>query len=141
MKKFLVLTLVLVFLTVSAVPAYAANRKRAQNAHEYNGQVRQQGKMPYALAGTIASLDPVTRIVTVTVACGNKVVKPYIGQNLTLQTTDLTRFLLRNPDGTATPIDFEDLEIGQNVSSRGKLAGNVWTAIRITVGAELNCLP
>ena len=141
MKKFFILTLVLVLLAISVVPAYAANQRRAQNAHENNGQVRQHGKMPYALAGVIASLDPVTRTVTVTVACGNKVVKPYIGQDLTLQTTDKTRFLLRNPDGTATPISFEDLEIGQNVSSQGKFASSVWTAIRITVGAELNCLP
>ncbi len=141
MKKYFVLTLVLVLLAVSVVPASAANGKRAQNVHENNGQVGLRGKMLYTLAGTIASLDPVARTVTVTVACGNKVVKPYLGQDLTLQTTDGTRLLLRNLDGTATPIAFEDLEIGQNVSSQGRLIDSVWTASRITVGAELNCLP
>ncbi len=141
MKKYFVLTLVLVLLAVSVVPASAANGKRAQNVHEKNGQVGLRGKMLYALAGTIASLDPVARTVTVTVACGNKVVKPYLGQDLTLQTTDGTRLLLRNLDGTATPIAFEDLEIGQNVSSQGRFIDSVWTANRITVGAELNCLP
>ncbi len=141
MKKIAVLMLVLVILAVSVVPAYAANRRHAQNIHENSGQVGRHGKMPYALAGTITNLDPVARTVMVTVACGNKVVKPYIGQELTLQIAEKTRFLLRTPDGTSMPITFEDLEIGQNVSSQGIQVDSVWTAIRITVGAELNCLP
>jgi len=141
MKKLVILTLVLVLLAVSVVPAYAASRTRDQNGAGNKIQVKQHGKMPFALAGTIASIDPVARTVTVTVACGNKLVKPYIGQDLAIQTTNATRFLLRNPDGTATPITFEDLAVGQNVSSNGKLANNVWTANRITVGAGLNCLP
>jgi len=141
MKKFIVLALVLVLLAVSVVPAYAANGTRARTGQIAGNGFGKGGKMPYALAGTIASIDPVARTVTVTVACGNKVVKPHIGQDLAIQTTDATRFLLRNPDGTATPITFEDLAVGQNVSSNGKLANNVWTANRITVGADLNCLP
>jgi len=39
-------------------------------------------------------------------------VKPFIGENLTLQTTDATRFLLRNPGAAATPITFADLAVG-----------------------------
>ena len=141
MKKLIILTLVLVLLAVSVVPAYAASRTRDQNGAGNKIQVKPHGKMPFALAGTIASIDPLARTVTVTVACGNKVVKPYIGQDLILQTTAATRFLLRNPDGKATPITFEDLAVGQNVSANGKLADNVWTASRITVGASLICLP
>ena len=141
MKKFIILTLILVLLAVSVVPAYAASQTRDQNGVGKKIQVKQHGKMPFALAGTIASIDPAVRTVTVTVACGNKVGKPYIGQDLTLQTTVTTRFLLRNPDGIATPITFEDLAVGLNVSSNGRLANNVWTANRITVGADLNCLP
>jgi heme/copper-type cytochrome/quinol oxidase subunit 2 len=141
MKKFVIFTLVLVLLAVSVVPAYAASQTRGKHGNVNKNQVKQHGKMPFALAGTIASLDPVAGTVTVTVVCGNKLVKPYIGQDLTLQTINTTRFLLRNPDGTATPITFDDLVVGQNVSSNGKLADNVWTANRITVGADLNCLP
>jgi len=39
-------------------------------------------------------------------------VKPFIGENLTLQTTDATSFLLRNPGAAATPITFADLAVG-----------------------------
>ena len=141
MKKIVVLALVLALLAISAVPALASGRAHSKNGQIARNEYGKAGKMPFALAGTIASIDPVARTVTVTVACGNKLVKPYIGQDLTLQTTIATRFLLRNPDGYATPITFEDLAVGQNVSSNGNLADNVWIATRITVGAELNCLP
>ena len=141
MKKIVVLTLVFALLAITAVPALAAGGIQSRNGRGGGNEYGTGGKMPFALAGTIASIDPAARTVTVTVACGNKLVKPYIGQDLTLQTTAATRFLLRNPDGTATPITFEDLAVGQNVSSNGKLANNVWTANRITVGADLNCLP
>jgi heme/copper-type cytochrome/quinol oxidase subunit 2 len=80
MKKFVILTLVLVLLAVSVVPAYAASRTRDQNGAGNKIQVKPHGKMPFALAGTIASIDPVARTITVTVACGNKVVQPYIGR-------------------------------------------------------------
>jgi hypothetical protein len=99
------------------------------------------GNMPFALAGVISALDPATHTVTVTVACGNTLVKPYISQNLSLHLTDVTRFLLRNPDGVATPISFADLAVGQSVSANGQIVNNFWTASRITVGAELTCLP
>jgi len=141
MKKIIVLTLVLALLSITAVPALAAGRAHVRNGQSAGGEVGKGGKMPFALAGTIASIDPAARTVIVTVACGSKLVKPYIGQDLTLQTTAATRFLLRNPDGSATPITFEDLAVGQNVSANGKLADNVWTASRITVGASLICLP
>jgi len=60
---------------------------------------------------------------------------------VTLVTGDSTRFLLRNEDGTATQISFDDLGIGQNISSHGTLVNGVWTATRITSGALLTCLP
>jgi len=141
MKKFFVLTLVLALLAVTVIPALAAGGAPAGNGRGGGGGTGKGGNAPFALAGTIASLDPAARTVTVTVACGNKLVKLFIGQNLTIQTTDATRFLLRNPDSTATPITFADLAVGQKVSVYGQLANNVWTASRITVGADLTCLP
>lgn len=138
MKKLFVLTLVLALLAITALPAFAAGGAPTGNG---GGDSGKGSKAPFALAGTIANLDPITHTVTVTVVCGNKLVKPYVGQNLNIQTTETTRFLLRNADGTVTPITFADLAVGQKVSSNGQLANNVWTAGRITVGADLTCLP
>ncbi len=141
MKKLFVLTLVLALLAVTAVPAFAAGNPPAGNGNGGGSGSGKGGNAPFALAGTIASLDPATGAVTVTVACGNQLVKPYIGQNLVIQTTSTTRFLLSNPDGVATPITFADLVAGQAVSVNGQVKNNVWTASRITVGASLTCLP
>lgn len=66
--------------------------------------------------------------------------RDYIGYDLTVRTTAATRFLLKTPSGTV-PITFADLRVGQNVSVYGTLANGVWTASRITVGADLSCLP
>jgi Domain of unknown function (DUF5666) len=141
MKKLFALALVLMLLAIAVAPALAAGGPRAGNDSSGRGFAAKGGNAPFALAGTIASLDPATRTVTMTVVCGNKLIKPYIGQTLTIQTTDATRFLLRNPGGTATSITFTELAVGQKVSANGQLANNVWTAGRITVGAELTCLP
>jgi hypothetical protein len=135
MKKIFVVTLVLMLLAVTVVPAFASSNERAGFGN------KGMGRGPFALAGMITNLDPAVRSVTVTVVCGNKPVKPFIGQTLTLQTTNTTRFLLRNPDGTATPITFADLAVGQKISANGQLSNNTWTAQRITVGALLTCLP
>jgi hypothetical protein len=141
MKKISVILIVLVLLVVSTAPALAAGRPSTLGGRGAGISAGLGGNPPFALAGTIASLDAQAKTVTVTVVCGNTLVKPYIGQNLVIQTNNATRFLLRNPGGYATPITFNDLVIGQKVSANGQLANNVWTAGRITVGAELNCLP
>lgn len=137
MKKVFIFTLVVVMLAISVTPALAANG----TSHRFEHRSEMGNQQPYSLAGTIASLNPATYTVTVAVVCGNKLVKPFIGQNLVLKTTGETRFLLRNPDGTATPIAFEDLAVGQKLSSSGQLVDSVWTAKRITIGASLTCLP
>ncbi len=141
MKKLSVLLLVLTLLVVSTVPAFAAGGPPPGKGGGVVSGVGKGGNPPFALAGTIASLDAQAKTVTVSVVCGNLLVKPYFGQNLVLQTTDATRFLLHNPGGYATPITFSDLVIGQKVSVNGLYASDVWTAGRITVGADLNCLP
>lgn len=98
-------------------------------------------RTPFALSGIIKALDPIAKTVTVEVSCGNRVMKEYIGTQVTLQTNGVTRFLERNDDGSATPITFEELEGGQTVSSHGTLVDEDFTATRITVGALLYCLP
>ena len=141
MKKIFVLMLVLALMAITVVPAFAAGNPPAGNGRGGGGGTGKGSNAPFALVGTIASLDSAERAITVTVVRGNKLVKMFIGQTLTIQATEATRFLLRNPDNTATPITFADLVVGQSVSVNGQLANNVWTAGRITVGADLTCLP
>jgi hypothetical protein len=71
---------------------------------------------------------------------GNPIVREYVGQSLTLQTTSSTRYLLKT-DAGVVPITLAGLAVGQNVSASGKVANNMWTAARITVGAALVHLP
>jgi hypothetical protein len=96
-----------------------------------NGHARIGGRRPTAINGTT---------VTVQVTGGNPIVREYVGQMLTLRTTSSTRYLLKTNAGTV-PITFADLAVGQKVSASGKVANNMWTATRITVGAALVHLP
>jgi hypothetical protein len=166
MKKLFVLVLVLVLLVVMITPALAAgpngNGGSGGNGNGGGGNgggssgvsgstngtgtgtgtgSGKGGKMPNVLIGTITSLDPVSRTVTVNVLSANIAAKDYIGQTITFITTESTCFVLRNPDGTGTPITFEALAVGQNVSVAGVLSDTGWTATRITVDPELLCLP
>lgn len=169
MKKLAVLTLVVVMLSVAVVPAFAAGGLPANRGtgtgvctgdqiglgtgYQHglgvgnqvgDGSGSQYGygiRTPYALSGTITSLDPVAMTVSVSVACGNRLVNAYIGTDVTLQTSDTTRFLLRNDDGSATPITFADLVVGENISSHGTLVDETFSAVRVTMGALLSCLP
>jgi hypothetical protein len=85
-------------------------------------------------AGKITAID--VGSVTVQVAGGNPIVRPYVEQAVTLRTVIKTRFLQVTPTGTVV-ITLADLQVGQNVSAQGEWANDVWTADRITVGAKL----
>jgi hypothetical protein len=140
MKKYLVLALVIALLTMSVVPAFAAEEGPIRSRNGDGGGYR-YGYPPFALAGEIVSIDAEARTVTVEAICGNIVVRPYIGDEVTLTTNDMTKFLLRNPDATATPITFDDLKVGDQISAHGRLVEGVWKTTRITVGALLACIP
>ena len=143
MKKIIVITLVVIMLAVSVVPALAAGGPPANrgttNGNCSGNQTRNVIQTPYALSGTITAVDKVNLTVSVNIGCGNRLASPYIGQVVTLTTTDGTRFLQHNDDGTVAPISFNDMAIGQKISSHGSLTNGVWTASRITEGALLNC--
>ena len=145
MKKLTVITLVIIMLAFSAVPAFAAGGPPAnRGAASGNGNDNTSSfgiRNPYALSGTIIAIDTTNRTVSVHVYCGNRLVKPYFGQDVTLQIMENTRFLLRDEDGIVTPIKFEDLSVGENVSSHGTLAEGSWTVTRMTIGASLTCQP
>jgi hypothetical protein len=134
MKKVLVLTAVLVLLVATSVPALAAG----DLSPDYGkGQGRQT---VFNLVGKITEVNS-NGTITVQVVAGNRPVKPYIGKTLVIQTSGATRFLLRQVNDTALPITFGDLARGRAVSVHGVLANSVWTATRVTVGAELKHLP
>ena len=127
MKKSLVVLMVVVLLAVRAVPAFAARGVPPQPPTPNKGG-------QFTLAGTITAIDG--NVVTVTVVGGNPIVKPYVGQTVSLQTNSATRFLLTSETGTIV-ITLADLQVGQNVSAQGKLANGTWTANRITAGAKI----
>jgi len=130
MKKILSVSLALFLLVVTVMPVLAA----AEPARAPRG--------PFALVGTISAIDSTTGLVTVNVLKGNKLVQPYLGQSMDLKTTATTRYLLKTSSTTvATLITFADLKVGDPVSINGTLANGTWTAMRITVGATLSCLP
>jgi uncharacterized membrane protein len=130
MKKLLISLLVVTLLLTAAAPALAA--RGPQPPFKNRGAL-------FNLTGFITAIDGTT--VTVQVVAGNPIVKPFIGQTVNIQTTAQTRFLLQNADGTATPITFDYLEVGQGISVQGQLINEVWTANRITVGAKLEHIP
>jgi len=124
MNKGLVLGLAVMLLLVSVMPSLAAGGPPAGRGS--NGA--------FTLAGTITAIDGTT--VTVHVVGGSSSVKAFVGKDLVLQTIDDTRYLLRTSTVTV-PITFADLQVGQTISASGTVANDVWTALRITVGAEL----
>lgn len=133
MKKLFVLLAVFALAFAAVTPAFAAGQGPGQ------GQGSQKGpRGTFALVGTISAIGSNT--VTVQVIRGNNLVKPYIGQQLTVTVTAATRYLFKNGT-TSTPITFADLKVGDPVSANGAVANGVWTAKRITVGASLSCLP
>jgi len=165
MKKLFVFVLVMALLAVVITPAFAAgpNGNGGQGGNGNGGgngggdvtvngngtgtgtgtgtSSGKGGKMPNVLNGTITSIDPVNRTVTVNVLSANIAAKDYVGQTITFVTTASTSFVLRNSDGTTTPITFEDLTVGLNVGVAGVLSDTGWTATRVTVNPDLLCLP
>jgi hypothetical protein len=103
-----------------------------------NGLAQQGTRGVFTMSGTIAAIG--TSTVTIDVLHGNKLVQPYLGTQVIVTVTSLTRYLSK--DGTTTTtIGLADLQVGQQVSAYGTVANNIWTISRITVGASLSCLP
>lgn len=123
MKRWLLFMLVFGLLFAAVTPAYAAGKSPRSN---------------FTLTGRITAIGDST--VTIQVLAGNKIVKPFVGKELTVTVTSATR-LLEIVDDIAVPITFNDLEVGDPVSVHGKFANDVWTASRITVGAKLVHFP
>lgn len=160
MKKIFILMLVVAMLAVMITPALAAgpngNGGKGGNGNGGGGSggigigvngtgtsdgSGKGGKMPNVLIGTITSIDPVSRTITVDVLSANIAAKDYIGFVITFLTSESTNFVQRIAEGTTTLITFEALAVGQNVSVAGVLSDTGWTATRVTLDPELICLP
>jgi hypothetical protein len=126
MKKLYAALLSLVLLAVAVAPVLAAP------------EVAKGPRRTFSLVGNITAIGADS--ITVSVVSGNTLVKPYVGQALTVTVTASTRYLLKDDD-IVSIIAFGDLQVGQAVSINGTVANNVWTAKRVTVGASLSCLP
>ena len=125
MKRFFVVTLVVFLALATVVPAFAAGGPGGT----------------LALTATISSIDPSAGTVTLAVLNGNKLVQPFIGKSVTVTTIANTRYLYKSsPAAVPRAISFADLKAGDAVSVGGVLAGSIWTAARITVGASLTCI-
>ncbi len=127
MKRWWILLLAVAIVAGVAAPVLAAGNRPPK-------------RMPFNMVGQITAVDTGAATVTVKVVRGNRVVKPFIGQTVTVQTDAATRFLKKTEAGVV-PIALADLQVGDAVSVQGRLAGEVWTAYRITVGADLSHLP
>ena len=129
MKKLIVATLVFVLLSVTFIPAMAKGPS---------------GNQLYAIAGYIRAINGTNKTITVEVMVGNRLGDDYLKQQVVIKTYateftidgityDATRILLSG----GTVIKFEDLKVGDSVSSNGYLVNGVWHAIRVTKGALL----
>jgi hypothetical protein len=142
MKKLMVLLSVLVLASMIVSPVFAAGKGPGGQTGAGNGNItrteQQSPRGTFTITGTIAEVG--TNYVTVNVIAGNKLAQPFIGSQIKLTLTANTQF--RFTDGTtAIRITLADLEVDQSVSVNGLLAKDVWTTLRITVGASLSCLP
>ena len=139
-KRWMLLILVVLATTIAATPVLAAgpgsqNRQGNQHRHELGPQPND--RYAFALTGTVTAIG--TDSITVLVHNGNRLVKPYIGQELVVQVTDNTRYRQWTPEG-CIPIAIEDLEVGDTTSIQGTVSEEVFIAARVTVDVPC-CTP
>lgn len=126
MKKILILTITLGLALSLTTSALAATPQSGR------------GNGTFSLVGEVTGLDAADQTVTVKVLQGNRWVKAYVGFELTIATTDSTRFLT-NDDLITTPVSFSVLAVGDRVSVQGRMVAGAWTAARITVDLKVPC--
>jgi hypothetical protein len=139
-KKWMLLILVVLAMTIAATPALAAgpgSQNRQGNQHRYELGPQPNDRYAFALTGTITAIGADS--ITVLVHNGNRLVKPYIGQELVVQVTDNTRYRQWTPEG-CIPIAFEDVEVGDTTSIQGTVSEGVFIAARVTVDVPC-CTP
>lgn len=156
-KKIVILTLVamLVLTVVSPVLAAGAqatgNGKGAgQGGNAGQGQPSRQqhrhternvpedlpGRQYFTLVGVISDLT--SDAITVQVHNGNRFVKPFAGDSLTVELTAGTVYRRWTPAG-CVEIPFEEVDLGDTTSIHGSVSEGVFLAERVTVDVPLDC--
>jgi hypothetical protein len=120
-KKLALLVLVTLIALVTATPALASRG---------NGE----GGKPssFTLCGYITAIGSDT----ITVQALND---RFAGQELTVQVTSSTSFLMWTADGRV-PVTFGDVEVGDSTNIKGTIVGDVFVASQVTVDVPLNCV-
>ena len=138
-RKLAVLVLVALVALLAATPALAAGPGGGKGQQHRLGNNQGQWFVPqsFSLVGTITALDG--NAITVQVYNGNRIVQPYIGQALTVQVTDSTRYRQWQPGG-CIPISFGDVAVGDTTSIQGTVSNSTFTAQRVTVDVPC-CTP
>jgi hypothetical protein len=131
-RKLAVLVLLALVTLLAATPALAAGPRGGNGQqHQYgNAQGQRLVRQWFSLTGVITALDGTE--ITVQVYNGNRIAQPYIGQALTVQVTDGTRYRQWQADG-CIPISFGDLVVGDTTSVQGMVSDGTFTAQRVTV--------
>ncbi len=152
MRKVVGITLIVILLlTAMAVPAVAGRGRGGGGGGGKGGSGGQgRGGTVFALAGKVIAVsgvqenEDVSETITVEVEAGNRLVKEYIGMEVTIVTTEDTRF--RNygaPLGAV--ITFEEFIEGDLVSVGGCATADengteYFVAERVTRGVPLDCV-
>jgi len=114
MKKFLIPVLVLIMLLTSFTPAYARGGGGAGDVVRVNG--------------VITAIDAPNMSFTIQVDSGE-----YKGQDITVQTTNRTKYAWKVSDDGCVSITFNDLKIDQEVGVTGTFDGNDFYARKVVV--------
>jgi len=152
MKKIWITLLLVVLLALAVIPAAASGNGPGDpkgpgvpQAVPQGTAVASQQRSPrgiFTITGTVSAIDTVNNTVTIMVSRGNKLTQPYLGTDVTVVTSTTTKFLYKSSTtATATKIAITDIQVGNPVSVTGTVKNFTWTATRITVGANLSCLP
>ena len=118
---------ILVLLAVAVMPVMAEGGKK---------QIRWQGRV-FALVGEVTALDAEAQTITVKVCTANRLIKDYVGLELTITTNEGTLFL-RFGETECEVIAFEDVEVGAYISVNGHVLNDLFVAKRVTVDVPLH---
>lgn len=129
-KTLLIVTLVVALLAVAVMPAAAGGDK---NRNRWLGNV-------FGLVGEVTAVDPDAETFTVKVLSGSQLIKSFVGSELTLTTTEDTKFMLY-VEPECVQAELTDVYVGALVSVNGIVvtaeAGQVYQANRVTIDAPL----
>ena len=148
-KQIVLLTVAVILILTIASPALAAGKGQGPGqapgsgqeqgaGHRYQRTEQNQPELPgrqyFALVGVISGLS--SDAITVEIHNGNRFVKPYVGEALTVQLDSSTVYQRWTPEG-CVPIGFGEITIGDTTSIHGSVSEGDFLAERVTVDVPL----